>query len=52
VILVNSWKRILLEDDIHIEKGIKPKHNIRVTCIESGAVSTELLETITDESME
>jgi NADP-dependent 3-hydroxy acid dehydrogenase YdfG len=52
VILVNSWKRILLEDDIHIEKGIKPKHNIRVTSIESGAVSTELLETITDESME
>ena len=52
MILVNSWKRILLEDDIHIEKGIKPKHNIRVTCIESGAVSTELLETITDESME
>jgi hypothetical protein len=36
VMPVNSGERILLEDDIHIEKGIKPKHNIRVTCIESG----------------
>jgi NADP-dependent 3-hydroxy acid dehydrogenase YdfG len=28
-----------------------PKSKIRVTCIEPGVVSTELLETITDESM-
>jgi NADP-dependent 3-hydroxy acid dehydrogenase YdfG len=28
-----------------------PKFKLRVTCIEPGAVSTELLETITDESM-
>jgi len=34
-----------------IRKELSPKHNIRVTCIEPGAVSTELLETITDESM-
>lgn len=30
---------------------LSPKFNIRVTCIEPGAVSTELLKTITDESM-
>ena len=30
---------------------MSPKYNIRVTCIETGAVSTELLETITDESV-
>jgi NADP-dependent 3-hydroxy acid dehydrogenase YdfG len=35
-----------------LRKELSPEHNIRVTCIEPGAVSTELLETITDESME
>jgi NADP-dependent 3-hydroxy acid dehydrogenase YdfG len=34
-----------------LRKELSPKFNIRVTCIEPGAVSTELLETITDESM-
>jgi len=34
-----------------LRKELSPKHNIRVTCIEPGAVSTELLESITDESM-
>jgi NADP-dependent 3-hydroxy acid dehydrogenase YdfG len=34
-----------------LRKELSPKNNIRVTCIEPGAVSTELLETITDESM-
>jgi NADP-dependent 3-hydroxy acid dehydrogenase YdfG len=34
-----------------IRKELSPKYNIRVTCIEPGAVSTELLDTITDESM-
>jgi|SRR5689334_15486042 NADP-dependent 3-hydroxy acid dehydrogenase YdfG len=34
-----------------LRNELSPKYNIRVTCIEPGAVSTELLETITDESM-
>ncbi|MFL6319041.1 MAG: SDR family oxidoreductase [Nitrososphaeraceae archaeon] len=34
-----------------LRKELSPEDNIRVTCIEPGAVSTELLETITDESM-
>jgi NADP-dependent 3-hydroxy acid dehydrogenase YdfG len=34
-----------------LRKELSPKYNIRVTCIEPGAVSTELLESITDESM-
>ena len=34
-----------------LRKELSPKYNIRVTCIEPGAVSTELVETITDESM-
>jgi NADP-dependent 3-hydroxy acid dehydrogenase YdfG len=34
-----------------LRKELSPEHNIRVTCIEPGAVTTELLETITDESM-
>lgn len=34
-----------------IRNELSPKYNIRVTCIEPGAVSTELLDTITDESM-
>ena len=34
-----------------LRKELSPQYNIRVTCIEPGAVSTELLETITDESM-
>jgi len=41
------WKMIFI-----LKKELSPEHNIRVTGIESGAVSTELLETITDESME
>ena len=34
-----------------LRKELSPKYNIRVTCIEPGAVSTELLESITDKSM-
>ena len=36
-------------DGLRMELG--PKYNIRVTCIEPGGVSTELPESITDESM-
>jgi NADP-dependent 3-hydroxy acid dehydrogenase YdfG len=35
-----------------LRKELGPKDNIRVSCIEPGAVSTELLESITDESMD
>jgi NADP-dependent 3-hydroxy acid dehydrogenase YdfG len=34
-----------------LRKELSPTSNIRVTCIEPGAVETELLESITDESM-
>jgi NADP-dependent 3-hydroxy acid dehydrogenase YdfG len=34
-----------------LRKELSPDYNIRVTCIEPGAVSTELLQSITDESM-
>lgn len=34
-----------------LRKELSPYYNIRVTCIEPGAISTELLESITDESM-
>ena len=34
-----------------LRKELSPEYNIRITCIEPGAVATELLETITDESM-
>jgi NADP-dependent 3-hydroxy acid dehydrogenase YdfG len=33
-----------------LRKELSPTYNIRVTCIEPGAVETELLESITDES--
>lgn len=35
-----------------MRKELSPKDNIWVSCIEPGAVSTELLESITDESMD
>ena len=34
-----------------LRKELSPQYNIRVTCIEPGAVETELLESITDESL-
>ena len=34
-----------------LRKELSPEYNIRVTCVEPGAVDTELLEAITDESM-
>lgn len=34
-----------------LRQELAPKHNIRVTCIEPGAVTTELPETITDEDI-
>jgi NADP-dependent 3-hydroxy acid dehydrogenase YdfG len=34
-----------------LRKELSPKDNIRVSCIEPGVVSTELLESITDETM-
>ena len=34
-----------------LRKELSPTYNIRVTCIEPGAVETELLESITDKSM-
>lgn len=34
-----------------MRKELSPKHNIRITCIEPGAVETELTETITDEEL-
>jgi NADP-dependent 3-hydroxy acid dehydrogenase YdfG len=34
-----------------LRKELSPKNNIRVSCIEPGAVSTELLDSITDETM-
>lgn len=34
-----------------LRKELSPTYNIRVTCIEPGAVETELLESVTDESM-
>jgi NADP-dependent 3-hydroxy acid dehydrogenase YdfG len=34
-----------------LRKELSPTYNIRVTCIEPGAVETELLDSITDESM-
>ncbi|MEO9362369.1 MAG: SDR family oxidoreductase [Nitrososphaera sp.] len=35
-----------------LRRELGPAHNIRVTCIEPGAVATELLYSITDESMD
>ena len=34
-----------------LRKELSPEYNIRVTCVEPGAVATELLKTITDEPM-
>jgi len=34
-----------------LRQELSPSHNIRVTCIEPGAVATELTETITDEEL-
>ena len=34
-----------------LRQELAPKHNIRVTCIEPGAVETELTETITDKEL-
>ncbi|MBB4080373.1 hypothetical protein GGR28_003007 [Lewinella aquimaris] len=34
-----------------LRQELAPKHNIRVTCIEPGAVATELTETITDDEL-
>jgi NADP-dependent 3-hydroxy acid dehydrogenase YdfG len=34
-----------------LRKELSPQYNIRVTCIEPGAVETELLGSITDESL-
>lgn len=34
-----------------LRKELSPKHNIRVTCIEPGAVATELTESITDKEL-
>jgi NADP-dependent 3-hydroxy acid dehydrogenase YdfG len=35
-----------------LRQELSPRANIRVTCIEPGVVATELLNTITDESLE
>lgn len=34
-----------------LRQELAPKHNIRITCIEPGAVETELTETITDKEL-
>ena len=43
-------KLCLLNYYIH-QKELSPQFGIRVTCIEPGAVDTELTETITDEEL-